>query len=396
MSKGLKYIDSSAKALLRTVKDEINKWVRGQIEKNVRGLMRKHAPVFLKKKLKDPAMCDCVKKTVDDIVDAIWPEIETEIMMKLNYALYPIEEYPLEEVENGWLLCLCVKIRAWYRYTSDPVDKTIWNQIRWFSWWVLTITKMIPFYFVQPGFFILHFFLMDMTDEFQCIAYILKFKGLQFLSAGVIKGLIGFTQYYICVNYQDPKNGEHNCHNSGPGSSTNVLVELLSFLFMIAFVWLAALVMLCSKTKGAARFQYQDTSAEKPKNGCCCCFHPANVKYYIYIPNTQIIYRGGRIWCFMMFDAVVFLMCAIAFLIVARFLSVKDKEWQLQADIYFCQFAYGILSFPFNLFAVAFFKTLVIKCRPTGYDKCSLSIYIYIYTVYYNNYVDWADVFPNM
>jgi hypothetical protein len=47
-------------------------------------LLRK-ARVGLKKEMKDPYMCDCVKSFVDDAVDENWPELESRVLEKVGY-----------------------------------------------------------------------------------------------------------------------------------------------------------------------------------------------------------------------------------------------------------------------------------------------------------------------
>ena len=38
----------------------------------------------VKKALKDPDMFECVKRTVDELVDELWPDIEEEVRYQLK------------------------------------------------------------------------------------------------------------------------------------------------------------------------------------------------------------------------------------------------------------------------------------------------------------------------
>jgi hypothetical protein len=69
--------------VLDSVKDRIEAWCKQQIEKNLKNILRK-APPHIKRKLKDPEMCNCLEELVDDLVDDIWPEIEEEIISALR------------------------------------------------------------------------------------------------------------------------------------------------------------------------------------------------------------------------------------------------------------------------------------------------------------------------
>jgi hypothetical protein len=89
------------------------------------------------------------------------------------------------------------------------VDKDFWQKIRRIDWWIMLIISVIPFFGIQPIFFVLVFFMIDKRDEFQLIKYILSFKSSQFFGAGVIKGIIGFHLYYACVNFEGDDVTEH-------------------------------------------------------------------------------------------------------------------------------------------------------------------------------------------
>ena len=155
---------------------------------------------MIKEQLKDPLMCECVKNMVDDMVDVIWPDIEDEIMfnLRLNMSQPVLEEYP--KPVYSWWCCCCQNFRACFRYNYYPVDKSIWGQFRNFWYWVILLIQMIPFFAVQPLFKLFIWIMIDKSDEYQLIQFILDFKTLMFFTLGGIGGIVGYVNYVLCIS----------------------------------------------------------------------------------------------------------------------------------------------------------------------------------------------------
>lgn len=50
-------------------------------------MLEKFRPI-VKEKLKDPDMCNCVKSSVDDVVDSTWPYIMDEVRYNLKCGIH--------------------------------------------------------------------------------------------------------------------------------------------------------------------------------------------------------------------------------------------------------------------------------------------------------------------
>lgn len=81
-----KSIDNKVKELIMQSKDAINKWIRIKVEQQVIKALEKSQPI-VKSSLKDPDMCNCVKRTVDNLVDDVWPDIVEEAKFKLRMGM---------------------------------------------------------------------------------------------------------------------------------------------------------------------------------------------------------------------------------------------------------------------------------------------------------------------
>ena len=79
---------------------------------------------------------------------------------------------------------------------------------------------------------------------------------------------------------------------------------------------------------------------------------------------------GGRLKCFLIYDLIIFLWCALAFALL-YFLDDKNerKEWKTKSYFYMIRMFYGLLSFPFLIFSIPLLNTILTKSRPTGYDQ---------------------------
>lgn len=64
---------------------------------------------------------------------------------------------------------------------------------------------MFPYYGVQPFFFAFVFLMIDKSDEYQLVKYILDFKKMIFFTAGVTNGMIGYVLYFICATLNEYK-----------------------------------------------------------------------------------------------------------------------------------------------------------------------------------------------
>lgn len=73
---------------------------------------------------------------------------------------------------------------------------------------------------------LLLFGLLDRSDEFQMVRFLIDFKGLQALAIGVGSLIAGAVSYARCANTEPYS----NCHEVGPGQSTTAKLALLAWI----------------------------------------------------------------------------------------------------------------------------------------------------------------------
>ena len=123
----------------------------------------------------------------------------------------------------------------------------------------------------------------------------------------------------------------------------------------IILVWLSFLIIPCSIKKGLPKFRYESKEAaeiheDATKQGCC---------------KGR---RGGRLGCFMIYELVITLFC-VGMCLVMIFPLDQDDSTSVRASVYFCKVIYGLLSFPFMIFAIPIISDLLTKTKATKYNK---------------------------
>lgn len=144
-----------------------------------------------------------------------------------------------------------------------------------------------------------------------------------------------------------------NCLDYGPGANVSYYADVPAFFSQILFLWIAYFLLPWSKPKGKPKFKYTDHNALEEENCCCCTF------------NLQ---RGGRLKGFLIYDIITFGISVGVFLLV-HFVGHSQEEWQIKSNFYFSKIIYGLLSFPFLIFAVPGVPLILTRSRETAYDE---------------------------
>lgn len=327
--------------VIAKLKALLNQWVKAKIMLYGARLVDR-IPGLTKDYLEDPDMPRCASRAKNRIVDAMWPDFREEILWEL--AVYLDGEGPEQMlVDDEGPGCVC----AFLRYHLDPYDKGIWGKLRDPFWILIHFVELIPVFAISQSVLLFIFFVIDKKDEFQLISFILRFKGTQFISAGVLRTLLGFTLFMFCVS-ADADASEHSCERYGPGNGAHSLPAAFGFIVQVLLVWVAFLLLPYSTDKGRSSlkgaFQFEHT-------GLIC-------------------QRGAYIRPLLWYDLIVFMLCAT---IVVCVMVIGAKEdyghWSVAHLIYAMQIAYGLSSVPFFLFTLPGLQRVLTHAMPTAYDR---------------------------
>jgi len=273
-------------------------------------------------------------------VDVVMTDVELEVREAVMGLLRrrAVEEEP-PPPSNPCLRGLAAA-RAWVLYTLYPHDKTIWVQIKDPAFWLLKAVSVFPLYGVQPIFFIVTLLLIDRTDEYQLVFYILLFKGSQFISVGLIGTLVGSALYFA-----------NSCAAPFPVQPFDTVL----FVAQILCVWLAFLLLPYSQEKGRVKYKPLPGDTPEEEAGTIC-----GMPYYRG--------RGGRLRPFLVHDLFVFcvaLGCGLAGL----FLVAGTDAVRFSEILYWSRTLYGLLSYPFTVFALPVVGMVLTHSQPTAYNE---------------------------
>jgi len=292
----------------------------------------------------DPDMPTPLRRACERAVDAAMADVEVEVREKVLGLIRRRADprtQPAPAPARSLVACAAhalASARAWVLYTLYPHDQTIWRQLRWPSFWALKLVSVFPLYGVQPAFFIAEFLLLDRSDEYQLVRYILLFKGAQFFTLGVLGTVLGGGWYFFL-----------GCDVEMPIS----LYGAILFCAQIGVVWLAFVLLPYSEEKGRPAYRTLPGDAPEVPAGVSC-----GKPYYKG--------RGGRLRTLLIYDTIVFagvLGCALAAL------AIVNTRTRLIETVYWARTLYGLCSLPFLLFSLPVVGAGLSHSIPTGYDR---------------------------
>mmetsp|Transcript_124211 Transcript_124211/g.247482 ORF Transcript_124211/g.247482 Transcript_124211/m.247482 type:complete len:540 (-) Transcript_124211:72-1691(-) len=304
-------------------------------------------PPAVKAALEDDEMPRCVARCQDRMIDATWPHVREEVMWELAVYLDGASDEAEVEHPEGKVNC-CT---AFFRYHLYPFDRGFWRQLRDPIWWLFALVAMVPVHGISPAVFVIRFFIIDRSDEFQLIQYILEFKGMQFITQGVIRSIAGYFAFVACVTVP-AQEANHRCDKSGPGvyGPASVL-GVIGYIVTHIVVWISFCLLRCSVERGRSTLK-------------------GNLN--VDPESSRVIRskRGGFLKYFVFWDVAVFIIfVGVCIYVATTRPALEVGDWALDQTIYAGQIAHGLLSAPFFFFTLPGLSRVLTHSLPTGYDK---------------------------
>lgn len=336
-----------AKEIVDNTKDLFERWAKRNLYALIQKLVER-LPGVAKSLLEDPQMPRAVSRGKDRLVDAMWPDIRKELLWEVAVLLDKDKQDDPEERELA-ASCACL---AFFRYRLFPFDKSIWGQLKDPVYWVLRVVSMIPVYGVSPIFYLFVFLVIDRTDEFQLIQFILFFKGTQFISAGFIRAITGLALFYMCLTaHSDPSH--HTCEEDGPGNNTGMWLTLFGFVIQVCLCWVAFFLLYWSHSKGRSSLQGNMSSEQ--------------------LGEVGLAKKGAYIKVLLWYDLFSALVCAgfaaaLTFMRDDPISMEREDIWPIEHIIYAALCVYGMLQVPFFFFTLPGLNRVLTHAVPTAYD----------------------------
>lgn len=348
-------------------------------------------PDFIKQQIEDPYMPRFVKRLAHKSIDTVWPDVKVELVWDLQVLLDEDEEHYQEKLEEGGKPDC---IRAFLRYRLFPYNRSTWQCLRDPVFVIVNILALIPYMGIYAWMYAFIWVIIDKTDEYQLIYYILSFKGAQFFSWGVLKGFVGFTQYFRCTTFppidqfanvdltqltslQISQRTQSSCAVNGPGMSEQYWVSIMSWLLPLVLVWISLFILPFSKEKGRTDLKtFHDQKTMQDIEGADVVNTNTSTK------SAKSQTQGGYLRRMCIFDFAIFLICVglMAMIIAlqpdtthrskwAAFYHAQDSDWQVKQTLFFCQFLYGLCSIVFVPFVLPLLQAILTHSAPTAYNE---------------------------
>jgi len=397
------------------------------LEKNVMKVLG-NAGEMVKEGAKAPGMPAFMTNYIDSAHEFLWDDVERElcegIMLKYGVAdneykqtslSFWVDSRPSFWPKGERFPWIWRWARARFLHATQPADTTLYQNLREAGPLLLTIISLYPP--TSVPLFLVTLIFINKTDEFQLVNFILKFKGAQFLSAGIMPAAqTGMKLFFSCFKNVAVHGEELGithlppgmCVTDAPGPAKWHLLILepirIVLLYFAAYLLyykggyggieeIKALEQARTdaadgvldgvvdkkvlKEKGKeARGQgivgqdgrratspgvVHDDREEITFEAKCLAIGTARMEHEVEVAH------GFMLPSFLFYDA-----CVVSFLSLSFGLalwSVEEPSWMLWTCAYYFRLIYSILSFPFLIFLIPIVGPSLHHAKPTAYDK---------------------------
>lgn len=425
-----------AKDAMKDAKKSAKTAVAGKVAEKTDAFLQKNvmkvlgnAGEMVKEGAKAPGMPEFMTKYIDEAHEFLWDDVERElcegIMLKYGVAdneykktalSFWTDKYPKIWPTGEPYPWLWRWVRARFLHATQPADTTIYQNLREAGPLLLTIISLYPP--TSVPLFLVTLIFINKTDEFQLVNYILKFKGAQFLSAGIMPAAqTGMKLFFSCFKnvavhgYGLDHLPPGMCVTDAPGPSKwhLLIMEPMRIVLLYYATYLLASQggyggieeikaleeartdaadgcldgvvdkkVLKERNKeargeGKSSSAAQDGRATSPplrewENPVEITFEAKNLAIN-QARERHCVQRahGFMLPIFLKYDA-----CVIAFLTLCfglALVSVDEPTWMLWTCAYYFRLLYSILSFPFLIFLAPIVGPSLHHAKPTAYDK---------------------------
>jgi len=321
-------------------------------------------------------------------VDSIWPDVRVELKEKLQGLVLKTKVDDDDAADNGSGVCASglppwwspARWRAWFLHHYLPHDKGPWTSLRRDPVHaLLTLVTLVPVFGVRFAFHALLLALLALPggrdlDEFQLVKFVLKFKGTQFLSGGLILALQGALSLYQITTFTDASSSSDGggggvydgplsraLATRAPGVGEGFFLGTLDFAGGVVLGWAALVLLPCSQRLGAkatlaetaaARRDRERDAAAKAASTCGCVGR-----------------RGGRLAGMLKVDVGCFCVALLALVCVCALNGFALGSWQAATTLFWCRTLYSLSTAPFFAFMLPVLSSVLTHARPTGFNR---------------------------
>ena len=190
----------------------------------------------------EPAL---LARFLDNVFGPFWKEVEKSLLDSFILETgFQFKEYrkalgrhkaeaPTEPIE--WC-------RATLLHAMEPCDLSLFGRIRNPLYAAIFMAFLFPLFGVDSIMVILYWICQKKVDEFQLVNFIIKSKGLQFITGGLIGGALGFVKLFRCSTTADI-HGPKGCEFKAPGVTKFFRFQFALLLVRSVLVWITFILL---------------------------------------------------------------------------------------------------------------------------------------------------------
>jgi len=280
-------------------------------------------------------------------------------------------------------------LRAKFLYSTMPADGSIWKILRPSRPIGMCVYLAKLHSLTSVTAFGLTFLLMDRSDEYQLVAFILKFKAFQFLSFGLYPALVLGMGVMPCLmaldegdSSSDVASAADYCLETARGTS---LLAMITELVRIALIWSAAHRLNKGAYGGLAELRALEyvrldaydgdlDGVKTSREGDWTSRHISTQEYDEHVSMQRDAHgaerqSGGLLPTFLMVDACILVSIVLFYsgMIVTNGISPEQEVfWVILAN---AKMAWALASLPFFVFSIPILGAALTGARPTGYNE---------------------------
>lgn len=389
------------------------------LESNLDKLLSKTGTI-VQGSIKDPYMPQPVLTAIDRAHQEVWDDVEEEMKEMLmavlgvgdkeskiynaNRLKHWKQQPPAFWPANRSLPNPYNWFRARMLYALQPADGTIWKNLRDPVALGIMLLKSTPTYGINVWTFCVLFFLIDKRDEFQLVHFILKFKGFQFLSSGLIAMTFASAKMFRCaadmrhINQVLASAGDGNepqwvhdaCATGAPGTHKTFWIEVMVEPVRILLIWTAFVLLKTGFARGGkneiralekVRIDAADGSLDGTrdfkklqKSSMSQASHDIDDDELLEATEQAReefgaeVKTGGYLPVFLLWDVFAFFTAVGVMSWYILWQGYTPEMWMFWSSIYYMKALYACLAFPFLVFIIPGGKMILTHAKPTGYD----------------------------
>ena len=199
-----------------------------------------------RKMVVDPQMPHWLNNSVGSTFDSIWPEIEKEMCDRFilqngfSFGDYrrKFAAHEAEVPKTCWSATVGTLLHATQAY-----DMSFFGRLRKPLYFLIFCISLFPLYGVDSLFVIILWLCTNRYDENQLVAFVIRSKGLQFITTGLLSGVYAFAKLYLCVTTGDTMENNSCAAGKNPGGHSSFLFEVILIVVRTVLVWITFILI---------------------------------------------------------------------------------------------------------------------------------------------------------